>query len=394
MVSSPQLRVLLVSIVDPGERRGGAWTVTRGLVDLLRRDPWNAEPVVVAAQAPRWPTLRRIVCLAAAPWTGVPAKVRYLRSGALRNRVRAALDGGPYELVVINGSDLLGCLADLPSGIRTLAIVHNREARLFRDQVDATLPWAGPLRNWLKRDGERLERFEHEWLARVGAALFVSQDEADEFARELPDLEALVLPPLFVDPPTRFVKTAGGGLDLGFLADFAWWPNRDAARWFVREVLGRVGGDVRLHLFGNRSRDVVRPHPRVIAHGFVDDLAAVWSSCDGMVVPVRYGAGVSVKVAESLYHGMPVASTGRGLRGLPRTDHPQVVRCDSADEWIAFLSGGRVRAWCADRLPIEASRPFDLVANAPRFNAFLGRLGVRAGTPVSRSPGSDPMSKG
>ncbi len=386
MASTSRLRVLLVSIVDPGERRGGAWTVTRGLVELLRRAPWNAEPAIVAAQAPRWPTLRRIVCLAAAPWTGVPAKVRYLRTDWFRDRVRAALAGGPYDLVVINGSDLLGCLADLRPGIRALAIVHNREARLFRDQVDATLPWAGPLRTWLKRDGERLERYEHEWLARAGAALFLSQDEADEFAGELPDLETLVLPPVFVDPPTRVVKAANGGLDVGFLADFAWWPNRDAARWFVREVLGRVGGDVRLHLFGNRSRDVVRPHRRVVTHGFVDDLADVWSSCDGMIVPVRYGAGVSVKVAESLYHGMPVASTGRGLRGLPRAGHPQVVRCDSAEEWIAFLSGERARTWCADRLPIEASRPFDLDANASRFNAFLAGV-LRSTWGQSRNTG-------
>ncbi|MCC7114965.1 MAG: glycosyltransferase [Burkholderiales bacterium] len=368
------LRVLLVSIVDPARRRGGAWTVTRGLVELLGREPWTAELTVVAADEPRWPALRRATSLACAPWTGVPAKVRYLRTRAFVARVREALGRGHHDLVVINGSDLLGCLADVPRGTPTLAVVHNREARLYRDQVDATLPRAGPLSAWLKHDGERLERYEREWLARAGAAIFLSQDEADEFARELPGLDALVLPPLFAQPPTRVAKAANGRLDLGLLADFAWWPNRDAARWFVREVLDRVGGDVRLHLYGHRSGEVVRPHPRVAMHGFVDDLARVWSSCDGMVVPIRYGAGVSVKVAESLYHGMPVASTRHGLRGLPPFDHPQVVRCDSADEWIGFLSGARARSWSAGRLPIEASLPFDLAANASRFDAFLARV--------------------
>lgn len=372
-------RVLMLSIVDPDFRRGGAWTVTRALLEWLRGAPWNAEVSVLTPRAPRWPGLRQASSVLAAPWTGVPAKVRYLRSGRYRRRVRTSLRESAYDLLVVNGSDLLWCLEEAPRACRTLAIVHNREAQVYADQVAATFPRAGTVRDWLMTDCARLEAFERARLREVDAAVFLSDAEARECARIHPGLRYMVLPPQFSEPPQRILKPRSARLDLGFLANFSWWPNRDGARWLVEDVLARVTGDVHLHLFGHGSRDVVAPHARVTAHGFVDDLSRVWSTCDWMVVPVRYGAGVSVKAAESLYHGMPLLSTHFGLRGLPPIDHPQVVRRDTADEWVAFLSGPEARASSGMRLPLELSGPFELRANASRMDRFLaGVLGVPA----------------
>lgn len=371
------LRVLMLSIVDPDIRRGGAWTVTRGLVEWLRGAPWNADLSVIAPPEPHWPGLRQAASVVAAPWTGVPAKVRFLRSRSYRRQVREALDRAAFDLLIVNGSDLLWCLDEAPRGCRTLAIVHNREAHVYGDQVAATFPHAGLLRRWLLRDCARLDAFERARLGGVRAAVFLSGSEGAECAREMPGLEHIVLPPQFAEPPQRIAKPPLGRLDVGFLANFTWWPNRDGARWLVENVLDRVDGDVRVHLFGHGSRDVVSRHPRVIAHGFVDDLRRVWSTCDWMVVPLRYGAGVSVKAAEALYHGMPLLSTHFGMRGLPAVEHPQVVLRDSADDWVAFLSGPDARAACGTRLPLDMSRPFDLRANAPRMDRFLARvLGV------------------
>ena len=348
-----------------------AWII---LPDWFGPEPWRAEVRVIAPLEPRGPAVRRPLSVVAAPWTGVPAKVRFLRRRAYRNRIRRAFQRSAFDLLVVNGSDLLWCLDDAPRGCRALAIVHNREARIFGDQIAATFPRAGPVRRWLLRDCARLDAFEGDRLRSVDAALFLSETEAVEFADEIPGLEHMVLPPQFPEPPERVAKSPSGRLDLGFLANFSWWPNRDGARWLVRDVLDRLPGDVRLHLFGHGSREVVPSHPRVVAHGFVDDLREVWSRCDWMVVPVRYGAGVSVKAAESLYHGMPLLSTHFGLRGLPAIEHPQIVRRDSAGEWISFLSGPESRALCASRLPLDVSRPFELRSNAPRMDRFLTRL--------------------
>lgn len=381
-----RLRILMPSIVDTDVRRGGAWTVTRGLVEVLRQAPWSVELSPVVPPEPVWRRSRQAACLLAALVTGVPAKVLFVRSGAFRDRVRCILAREQFDLLLINGSDLLWCLDEAPPHISTLAIVHNRESNLYQDQVAATTPRIRPLRDLLLSDGARLSQFEIAGLRRVQAAIFLSTSDAAHFADRIPGLDYIVLPPLFVDSPERIAKQGPGhGLDLGFLANFAWWPNRDALDWIIREVLTHLPADIRLHLFGHLSSSVAAGHPRIVAHGFVDDLREVWRSCDWMIVPTRFGSGVSVKTAESLYHGMPILSTPFGMRGLPAFDHPQIVVAENAGAWVSFLSSPRSRILCKERLPPEFSDRFAVHTHRQRFEHLLFRLlERRTGHPVTQ----------
>lgn len=376
------LRVLMASIVDPAIRRGGAWTVTRGLATLFRRDPWNADLTILVPPEPISRRLRQAYCLATAHWNGVPAKVRFLRYRAFRNQIRRRLERDHFDLLVINGSDLLWCLDEAPPLLPTLVVVHNRESELFAGQVAATIPRARLLHRLLLGESARLRRFELDGLRRAQAAIILSESDAADLVAHVDGLDHLVLPPQFQETPHRISKEPSGRLDVGFLANFQWWPNRDGAAWFIREIFGRLPGDVRLHLFGHASRRIAAAHPRIIAHGFVDDLRDVWRCCDWMAIPIRHGSGVSVKAAESLYYGMPILSTSFGLRGLPTLDHPQVVCRDTAEEWVSFLSSPESRTLCKERLPASVSRHFALDANAGRFDQFLSRR-LRLETPAS-----------
>lgn len=366
------LRVLMPSIVDPAVRRGGAWTVTRGLVELLQHVGGRTDLTVLVPPEPFSRRLRQALCVAGAWVTGVPAKVRFLNQRRFRDELRRILARERFDLLVINGSDLLWCLDDAPPGLSTVTVVHNRESRLYADQVTTSVPHT--LRRVLLADASRLLDFEINGLRRVQGALFLSEADAAEFLPRLPELEYLVLPPQFAEEPQRIAKTPSPWLDLGLLANFLWWPNREGARWFVRQILPHAPEDVRLHLFGEGSRAIAPHHPRVVPHGFMDDLREVWVACDWMVIPVRYGSGVSVKTAESLYHGMPILSTPFGLRGLPAVEHPAIVRLETAADWVAFLSSGDARRLAKERLPLGVSTHFQLRANTDRLDRFLSRV--------------------
>ena len=100
-------RILMLSIVDPAVRRGGAWTVTRGLLELFRRSFPDTTISTLAPPEPLWRGLRQAACVASAPLTGVPAKVLYVRHRGFREQVKCELTQGQFDLLVINGSDLL-----------------------------------------------------------------------------------------------------------------------------------------------------------------------------------------------------------------------------------------------------------------------------------------------
>ena len=382
-----RLRVLMPSIVDPDVHRGGAWTSTRGVVELLRREPYNAEVVALVPREPSWRRASQAACLIAAHWGGMPAKARFVHPRAFRKELRRRLTDERFDVLLINGTDLLGCLNESRTRMHTLAFVHNREANLFADQVAATVP--RPFRRLLAAESQRLRRFEIDGLRRIDAALFLSDVDAADYVRDVPGLDHIVMPPLFSAPPHRISKDATDTLDLGLLANFQWWPNRDAATWFIREVFDHLPADVRLHVFGREGNTLAPRHPRVVAHGFVDDLAEVWRQCDWMLNPTRYGSGVSVKTAESIYHGMPIVSSPFGLRGLPAFDHPDIVVCNEAPEWVSFLSSPRARSAGKQRLPQSVGAPFSLEANVARFGVFLQRMLEREPGAAAASAASD-----
>jgi glycosyltransferase involved in cell wall biosynthesis len=373
-MTNRHLRVLMPSIVDPAIRRGGAWTVTRGLVELFRRGTWQVEVTTLVPPEPLWRRLRQAACLATAHWSGIPAKIRFLHHRAFRDQIRRELAREHFDLLVINGSDLFWCLDEAPPAISTLVVVHNREWQLYEDQVATTIPCLSFLQRLLLADSRRLRQFELEGLRRVQAAIFLSESDAADFSARIPELHHLVLPPQFPDAPRRVSKNPSGWLDLGLLANFHWWPNRDGAHWFINQILSCLPCGVRLHLFGNGSLETAGAHSRIVAHGFVDDLEEVWAACDWMLIPIRHGSGISVKAAESLYHGMPILSTSFGLRGLPAMEHPQIVRRETAEEWVSFLSSPESRTLCNDRVPLSVSRHFELEANVSRFVHFLSCL--------------------
>jgi glycosyltransferase involved in cell wall biosynthesis len=261
----------------------------------------------------------------------------------------------------------------LPPGVPRLLYAHNLERDLFAAQLDdlpAPLSW---VRSRLGRDLDKLRACELGGMRACERVLFISAADQAQARTEAGSLRTLHLPPLFdYEPPARARRTQLRGTPrLGFLANFTWWPNRTAARWLLQEVLPRVTRDLRLHLFGDGSRNIARSDPRVIAHGFVDDVTEVFASCDVMLCPTVSGAGVNVKFAEALYNGVPVLATPRAARGLPLPIDAGIVLADGAEEWARLLSGEGLERLAARQLAPAAARPFAPATHAAAVHQFL-----------------------
>lgn len=98
-----------------------------------------------------------------------------------------------------------------------------------------------------------------------------------------------------------------------------WWPNAEAAKWLLEELAPVLDECFELHLYGKGSDKLVPVGGRVFLHGFVQDIQQVWHDCFVSLAPLVHGGGVNIKVAESLYNGVPLVCTALSLRGLP--DH-------------------------------------------------------------------------
>lgn len=233
------IRILLPSITDPALDRGGAGAVTRAFANLLQRSPLNAriQWVFPASAHTRFHKLRRLTSVARSLVSALPAKAAFTYSRGFLGSVRQLLKEGEIDLVVLNSGDLLWLSSEFPSELPCILLAHNIEHLLFRSRLNGLGSATIPLRRILLRDWRRLQKFEIAGMKRVRNVIFLSSDDCEFALQKLPDLKTLVVPPLFDYPPLEQPQSRGetGYVEIGFLANFQWWPNREGLRWFLKE---------------------------------------------------------------------------------------------------------------------------------------------------------------
>jgi glycosyltransferase involved in cell wall biosynthesis len=375
------MRILMPSIVDPREGRGGAWTATRGLIRVLEL-AWPGlaiECIPVPSRSRAAHRARQLRCLAqGAVGIGLPAKVAFSRFTRIRRRMIASIRSASPDLIILNGSDLLWLVPVIPDNANVLLVAHNIEHELYRAQLAALEERWTWVAKRLKNDLLRLREYEWSGMRKLQRVVFLSTEDRKTATGTCNRLKTFVLPPVFDYLPRPVSDRSPGTLALGMFADFSWWPNQSSLRWFLDEVWPRLETGIELHLAGYGSDIALAGHrPRVHAHGFVSDPREVFRKCDLMIAPIVTGAGVKVKVAEALFNRVPVLATSLALRGLPIDSTAPVQLCDTADEWVAALRMAGARSLAARRVPDEIASRFSPDRHAAPFRAFAEEQVVR-----------------
>lgn len=367
------MRILLLSIVDPERHHGGAGAATRGLLTLLRRPPLAAEINVIFPTSPLPHLLRQAIAVVRSLLSPRPSKAIFLDTRGFQRAVARAIAMGQHDLVLINGSDLLWMLPQLPEAVSKVLYAHNLEHDLFASQLTSGPRAVRWLRRWLRHDFDKLACLERDGMRALGRVLFISAADEVDTREELPDLRTLLVPPLFdYLPASREPRSRDPSQpQLSFVANLAWWPNRVSLRWLLDEVMPLVTRDLRLNLYGEGSEWVRTSDRRIICHGYVSDLSQVFVSSDLMLCPVLAGAGVSVKFAEALYNGVPVLATPRAARALRLPDLTGIAVVDDAAGWARFLNGDGLDTLAAQTVPTVTAKLFAPGTHAEALHAFL-----------------------
>jgi glycosyltransferase involved in cell wall biosynthesis len=118
-------------------------------------------------------------------------------------------------------------------------------------------------------------------------------------------------------------------------------PNADGIRWFIQEIFPKIKsrvGDATLTIIGkNPPADFLqfsgRSNGAIKVTGYVKELEPLLSEAALMVVPVRAGGGMRVRILEALSRGMPVVTTTVGLEGIEAQIGDDVLVSDDASEF-------------------------------------------------------------
>jgi glycosyltransferase involved in cell wall biosynthesis len=70
--------------------------------------------------------------------------------------------------------------------------------------------------------------------------------------------------------------------------------------------------------------------------GFVDDLDSFFNSIDLLIIPLEKGAGVKIKVLQSLIYGVPCIGTKVAFEGIDL--NPNCIEFNDIRELISFIN--------------------------------------------------------
>lgn len=229
--------------------------------------------------------------------------------------------------------------ARLIPGAVTVLDAHNALWLLYRRFAE-TLP-RGLRRRLFERESRLLRAYEGEMGRTATAVLAVSQADRAALEEVIGDAVAITVVPIAVDPQELRVVTRRPPADrIVHIGTMYWPPNVDAVRWFLREVYPRiraarpsVGFDVLGARPPQRMLAEAAGQPDVRIAGYVDDPTPYLERAGVLVVPLRAGSGMRVKILTALAQGVPVVSTTVGCEGIDVEAGTHLLVADSPAEF-------------------------------------------------------------
>ena len=319
----------------------------------------------------------------------------------LRAALRAMHEQDPADLVQCEHSSM-GVFRDIEvrGSVRWVLTFHNLEYRGAWNRARSA--WMDPLRALLYAvEALRLWRYETALVrsSRFDAWLFVSAREKEAMQRQARDTRAIFATvPSGTDIPSPPRVPRRPSAELLFLGSLWYDPNVAGLAWFLRSawplvraaepaaqlsVVGR-GATSHLDVGGvSRVRRLVKDAPGVTLVGEVPEIDSWLSSAAAVIVPVKHGAGIKIKVLEALARGAVCVCTPQALLGLELPDEPVALVADQPGQFaahcLAALRGEPTAQATAQRGRQWVARQYSWQSVGRRLDAVYRQLLGRSG---------------
>jgi GT2 family glycosyltransferase/glycosyltransferase involved in cell wall biosynthesis len=227
--------------------------------------------------------------------------------------------GAELDLVLLSRPDVAeSCLPLVRAHSRARVVYYGHDLHSSRMRMQGTL-----LRDErLLHAADRMEEREVAIWRASDVVLYLSEEEAASVrAMASGAIAHHVVPYCFTEFGAE--RSAPANHTILFVAGFGHPPNEDAACWLVDAILPLLRGrmpNIDVTIAGShptpRVRGLATDGIRILSDLSDSELQACYRAARVAVVPLRCGAGVKLKVVESLRLGVPLVTTPVGAQGL------------------------------------------------------------------------------
>lgn len=115
-------------------------------------------------------------------------------------------------------------------------------------------------------------------------------------------------------------------------------PNVDGIKWYCKEIAPYLKLNTIIVGKGFENLRNELESENIIVQGTVDDLSIYYKNARVVVMPIRYGTGMKVKVAEALMYGKTIVGTTEAFEGYDITDGKEGYCVNSFEEFVDCLN--------------------------------------------------------
>jgi glycosyltransferase involved in cell wall biosynthesis len=225
------------------------------------------------------------------------------------------------------------------SGAKCVLRSHNVEHIIWQRLADGCRQ---PIKRWyLNLLASRLKKYELDMLNRFDAILPITTVDEVQY-RQLGCTLPMHTFPLGVNISEYELNDESSGFSVFHLGAMDWLPNQQAIHWFLQDIYPRLlkqAPDIKIYLAGRAMPASIlkRADNNLIVSDRVDNAMAFMKDKPVMMVPLRSGGGMRVKIIEGMAAGKAIVSTSVGAEGIDCTDGYDIKIADTAAAFAAAI---------------------------------------------------------
>ncbi len=308
--------------------------------------------------------------------TGTPFLVQRHFDRGVFARLKAIVSESPFDAVYCDHLSMLEYGRRL--GLPIVYDAHNVEFEIIKRHA-ATLGML-PLRAFAEVEWRMLRRYEQALFPTCGLIYSVSDVDARTI-RSFGGGVPVAVVPISVDAQSAVqAMPVRAGHELLFVGGLHWPPNADAVGYFIEDIFplvkSRLPG-VHLTVVGRTDEQIQRRLQAgggVTFVGHVPDVEPYFGRSRAMVVPLRSGSGMRVKILEALARGMPTVTTSIGCEGIGAVPGRHILVADTPSDFAAQV----VRLLTDDALSAALSASSRELARSTYDQSVVGRQTLAA----------------
>lgn len=234
-------------------------------------------------------------------------------------------------------SDYLPIVKQLTTAVTVLRL-HNIEYQVWQRLAGET---KGIIKKiYLSDLGQRIERYEKEVWGQYDLLLSITDTDA-EVVKQAGIHTAMHTIPFGIDiKPLPAIKT--GNWTVYHIGAMDWIPNQEAVKWFLKEVWPAVHQKIpgaSFYYAGRNMPQYFKDLNIAGAHcmGEVPDAPAFITDKRILIVPLRAGGGIRVKILEAMAEGKIIVSTDIGMQGIDAEDGVHYLKADTSAGFVDKL---------------------------------------------------------